>query len=492
MRVFKQKTAILGFPLLALTGVLLTGCGGAAGVLSAGSSNLNLFVTDNVSDQYSGVWVKVYKASLVGADGVPVEVFNSTEGMSINLRALNDGASRFLLLAPGQVPNGTYNKVEFVLDNQVSLVATGSGATSTAQFPAGMNDANGKTAFPVRLDPPVVVPGDSKFAVDFDLSKWELKNGIVTPVANKHSGQGLDDTSRHERTEFNGVVVDYSSTGFVLRMKEGGKVPVLVTAETDLVGLEGTADPVLANGQFVSILGVFDPAAKSVTASVIRFKPAPTPESEHHEEGEAEVKNAGAIGVASQIDATNGTFQVAAKQVRGFIPKGEAINVAVSADTVYRGRKGAVLTKTDFFANLASASTAVVAVEGTYDVNAKVLTAKSMYSENEAQLGEAEVEGTTSNPIGGESSFDLKLEKVQGFEASIGFNVPVKSIAGAVFQDSQERPITKDLFFQLLSNRGWRVKLKGVYREGNFAAAKLRLDKPTTPEPDGNGGSGKK
>ena len=118
----KMLTAILFVTLFTIFG-----CGGSGG----GSNAFNLFATDDLHPGYSGVWVKIFKADLKSSTGATVNLFTSTDGLTVNLRALNDGAAKFLLLAPGQVPNGTYNKIVFQMDKTVTLVATPSGTVST-------------------------------------------------------------------------------------------------------------------------------------------------------------------------------------------------------------------------------------------------------------------------------------------------------------------------------------------------------------------------
>ena len=59
-----KRTKLCQVGLFVLLLLSLFGCGGGGGSLS---NAFNLFITDDASTQYSGVWVKLYKAQLQAA-----------------------------------------------------------------------------------------------------------------------------------------------------------------------------------------------------------------------------------------------------------------------------------------------------------------------------------------------------------------------------------------------------------------------------------------
>jgi hypothetical protein len=452
-----------GFKFLGLLVILLltlVGCGGSSS--SSSSSLVDIFITDNLTTDYSGVWVKVYKVELKNAANESVKVLDSAEGVPVNLRQLNDGASKFLLLAPNRVPDGTYNKIEFYVDRTVNLVATGTGATSTATFPAGMNaSAAGQSKLEVNLTPAVTVPGATRLTVDFDLSAWTITSGVVTPVLRIHPGNGVDDSNRHERFEFKGLVSELTgATGaqtFTLNLRYGGQATVVTDDATDFVGVP------LANGRKVEVYGTFNPTTRSILARVVKV--------ENEFENEAK-----AIGPFSDANEAAGTLMIVPKFTRGFAPAGEKINVTTVSTTKYKGRRGAILTKAQFFAALVANPSAIVQVEGAYTASSNTMVAKSLHVEHEQGFGEAEGKGRTSDPVAATGRFKLSLTEASGFTAPEGL-LTVQAIESATFMNDGQT-VTRAAFFASLTSGQHVVDVKGSFADGVFSARRLRIRRP--------------
>lgn len=438
----------------------LAGCGGSGG----GSSAFSLFVTDDAHTGYSGVWVKVFKASLKSAAGSSVDVLTSTDGITVNLRALNDGAAKFLLLAPGQVPDGTYNQVVFEVDKNVTLVAKPSGTVSTAHFPDSLDaTVTGHSNLTANLSPAITIPGSTKLAIDFDLKNWDITAGVITPVLNKHDGTGLDDPTRHEKFEFHGVVSSLSGTApiqsFTINLKSGGTITVTTDDTTSIIA-DGAATT-LANGQKVEVWGAFDPTTSTIAAKIIRS------ESEFEDEAKA-------VGAASNGNVSSHTFSLAVSYSRGFAPQGDSIFVVTNGTTKYRGRHGVTMTEADFYLALTAAgANAVVEAEGTYDSGTNTLTAKCVSFENEAEFGDDEAKGSTSNPDGVALSFDVAVTESEGFDAPSTLNVVAS--ADAKYKDGST-DITATQFFTLLASASKNVEIKGSYTGGVFTATRIKID----------------
>ena len=441
----------------------MLGCGGSGG---GGSSNsFKLFATDDLHPGYSGVWVKIFKADLKSSTGGTVSVFNSVDGLTVNLRSLHDGAAKFLLLAPGQVPDGSYNKIVFELDKSVTLVATPSGTVTTANFPAALDSGvAGHSDLSLNFAPALVIPGATRVAVDFDFKNWVVAGGIVTPVLERHNESGLDDPSRHEKFEFKGIVGNLSGTvpdqTFTLALKNGGSASVSTDVTTQIVG-DGNISA-LSNGLKVEVYGAFDPISNKIVAKIIRA------ESEFEDEDKA-------IGIVSNANLGTLTFDLAPGFTRGFIPQGEKIIVQTNGSTRYRGAHGSTLTASQFYQAIqAAGQNAIIEAEGTYNSGSNTLTAKSVHLESESEMGEDEGKGATSSPDSFEGTFSVTLTEFEGFNPP-GGPLPVMVGPNAEFRDKNGNAITKSAFFEIITVASKTVDIKGAYANNIFTASRIRL-----------------
>ena len=441
------------------------GCGGSSSG-SGGTGNFQLFLTDDLHAGYSGVWVKVYKAQVKNSAGVSTTLFESTTGTTINLRQLNDGASRFLLLAPGVLPDGTYNKIEFVLDKSVTLVASPSGVSSTGSFPASLDDSTvGRSKLEINLSPALVVPGATRVCIDFDLRNWTFVSGVVTPVLGVHPGTGLDDSSRHERFEFKGLIRDLSGVAptqtFILGLRTGGSVAVSTDVNTSIVGDGASA---LGNGLKAEVYGDYNPTTKTVAARVIKL------ESEFEDEAKA-------IGPALNVVELSNTFDVNPKFTRGFAPQGEKVGVVTNpATTRFRGNHGTTLTSAQFYAAVVAAgANAIVEVEGTYNSATHSIAAKSVHIENESELGGDEAKGSSSEPNLGAKTFKITVSEHEGFDVPEGGIINVKVTPATRFRNANGSEMSLAGFYEVLAGGSRIVKVEGIFRDGVFNAGKAEF-----------------
>ncbi|MDH4389489.1 MAG: DUF4382 domain-containing protein [Fimbriimonas sp.] len=441
------------------------GCGGSSSG-SGGTGNFQLFLTDDLHAGYSGVWVKVYKAQIKNSAGASTTLFDSVAGTTINLRQLNDGASRFLLLAPGTLPDGTYNKIEFVLDKAVTLVATPSGTSTNGNFAAALDDSTaGRSKLEINLTPALVVPGATRVCIDFDLRNWTFVGGIVTPVLGVHPGTGLDDSSRHERFEFKGLIRDLSGVAptqtFILGLRTGGSVAVSTDANTSIVGDVASA---LGNGLKAEVYGDFNPTTKTVAARVIKL------ESEFEDEAKA-------IGRALNVVELSNSFDVNPKFTRGFAPQGEKVGVVTNPTTTrFRGNRGTTLTSSQFYAAVVAAgANAIVEVEGTYSSGTNSIAAKSVHIENESELGGDEAKGASSEPNIDAKTFKITVSEHEGFDVPGGGIINIKVTPGTRFRNVNGSEMTLAGFYEVLAGGSRNVKVEGIFRDGVFNAGKAQF-----------------
>lgn len=100
--------------------VLLSACGGGGGGGTTTSSQpLSLYFTDDMSG-YSSVVVKVYEVNLCSDNQCQqkVKLYSNPQGLSIDLAKLN-GVLHYLNTT--NVPQGTYNRLEVVLDKNLTI-----------------------------------------------------------------------------------------------------------------------------------------------------------------------------------------------------------------------------------------------------------------------------------------------------------------------------------------------------------------------------------
>lgn len=469
MQKLKLKTILLWLVAAMATLLSVLGCGG--GSSSSGTATLDLFITDDLTPDYTGVWVKVYKGSLGKADGSFTTVFESAEGLPVNLRQLNDGTARFLLLAPGRVPEGTYDKVEVILDKTVTLVATGSGTTTSANFPDTYDTTDGKSRIGLTLDPNLTVPGPNRLVIDFDLKNWTVTGGVVTPVVKRHDGSGLDDPSRHEKFEFKGIIADLSASlppqTFALRLRTGGTITVETTVVTDIF-IEGgaTAGGNLANGLKAEVYGSFDPATRRLVARVVKAEV-----EDQDDRDEAKI-----VGPGFEPNAGDGSFKIRPRFIRGAVPRGDVVNVATTSGTKFKGRRGTTLTKDQFFAAFVNVgSEPVVQVEGIYTPETNTITAKSCHIESDAGMGDAEAEGETAEPNAQMKKFKLFVFEASGFDFG-SEAITVQAVDGAKYYGVNDQLISATAFFEALAAGSKKVEVKGGFRDGVFYAGKLELE----------------
>jgi len=207
---------------------------------------------------------------------------------------------------------------------------------------------------------------DDDLVVDFDLAKFTLSGGKLIPTLVEGSRSGLRDKSRHESDDWEGTVSGLSGTfptqSFTLT-RTGATITVGTTDATVVYSKGTTSGAMLANGQRVEVRGVFDAAARTISATSVKIEDSTSGSSDSDE----------AKGAPSKIDASAGTFEVTIAKAEGFVPDRTVITVVLGATAVLRGERGAVLSRTDFLNKLASEP--FVEVEGAYEASTGVLTA---------------------------------------------------------------------------------------------------------------------
>lgn len=465
----KIRFAKILVPLAMLFAILIfaVGCGGGGG----GGSTVNLanqvslFVTDDLNTGYDHVWVKFYEVKVVTASGT-TQVFESTDGVPVDLSALNDGTnSLFTFLGASSFPSEPVTAVKFEMGRDVVLYTTGSTTGQPFQFAPSLNSGTNKSQLTLTLPTPQTVAAGGSLTFDFDLANWNITGGFIVPAVNLFSGPGLDDPARHRSREISGTVGNLQGTAptqtFELTNREGRVVKVATSADTVMLNENGTPSPTLANGQRVEAHGIFFADTHTFQASKIKIEDGPGASGEARVEGE--VRNA---------NLASNHMEVKAQETRGFIPAELWINVTTSTGTKFFNRMGLIITADEFFAALTGGS---VEVQGSYDSATNTLTAtKAKLEDGTGGDDRQEARGTliTSNAFAG--TLSIAMTEWEGFSGTSGGTLNIATNGSTIYRGSTGEPLTQNQFFAAVSS-ATSIKVEGTYADGTMTAKRLDL-----------------
>lgn len=441
----RLKHLLLLFALLAT----LIGCGGggSSAPLTNGGA---LFMTDSL-DNHSHVWITVNKVVLASAGG-DVTAYDDPVGTTIDLKTLHDAnGNRFSYLAT--IPEGTYTGITFTVDKTVTLFDQGNPVGYTRVFAGN----NGTTAdLSLTFSQARLLGPNSHCVVDFHLSTWNDDGTTITgnPFLTEGDDSGLGDDGRHEHRGYEGTVQSLDGTApvqsFTL-VHEHRSAPVVTTAQTALYNSDGSASPVLANGERVVVHGVFDVNQNAVVADWIMILVGG---DRGHDAPSAE-------GAVSLIDTNAFTFALTVDEAHHFTPAQDTINVTTTADTVFTSHHGGTMTQADFFAALADGLK--VQVLGSYDANTNTFAATRVRLDDEHQGGDhnSQVAGPASNINANAFTLDITAHDWEGM------NIPHDQVVHIVTDGNTEYGdgmSAADFFAALTANQV--VQAEGSYDSG--------------------------
>lgn len=359
-----ERFGAFAFAALALAG--FAGCGGGG---SSSRARVAAYASDDFSDDYSQVWATILKVELIDAQGNSAVLFDDAAGNLVDLASLHDATGpRYSFLGTGSIPTGNYVKSRVTFKPTLSLLPKNGTTLQTVEVHANVaRDSAGNAVVTHNLEAERhFAEGDDDLVVDFDLARFNLSGGKLIPTLVEGSRSGLRDKSRHESDDWEGTVSGLSGTfpSQTFTIARGSTTLAVVTSDATVVYSKGTAaGAMLANGQKVEVRGVFDAAARTISATSVKIEDSSSGSSDSDE-----VK-----GAPSDIDAANAKFKVTIEKAEGFVPDRAVVSVSMGANAIYRGERGAVLTASDFFNKLSSEP--YVEVEGLYDPATGILTA---------------------------------------------------------------------------------------------------------------------
>ncbi len=352
-------------PLMVATTVLsmalaLSGCGGGGGGGStSGSGEMGVFVTDSFNDQFSQVWVDLFKieASTDGMNWVTLFASDDPNGTPIDIASLSSAAQ---LLSTVTVPAANYTQVRVTLGDDVTLVPSNGGPPQTVQVTGGTDIGNGERQITLVATTPVASGQLSNLVVDFDLAAFQLVGGKLQPSI--HQGDNSHFGPKQKFAELHGTVTNLTSSGFDLTLRNGHIVHVALTPDTVVFGEHGGQSMTLANGQQVEVRGTVDTTSHVVTADRIIV--------DNDSDSDNGMHFVGARGTVGTVDTTHSSFQLTLQDADHFAPNSGTITVVTDAHTVFhRGHHHSAS-----FADISTGET--VEVVGTLDLSTMTLTAK--------------------------------------------------------------------------------------------------------------------
>lgn len=458
MQRFCATSVLLGV----LAGALGVACGGSGGNGSS-TSGVGIFLTDTFREDYDNVWITLHKVEYRNqTTGQYATAWESASGIVIDAKRLRDvSGERYAFLALTALPNGSYDQVRLTLGQQTTLVPAGSQSGTAYPFASSLpRDAQNRPMATFSLSPPLSVPSPT-FVLDIDLANWTLSAGEVSPAFRRGSGNGLDDSGRHEALEYKGVVSNLTSTRFTLRPSAGASFTVAYTADTPVYRSSNGAPALLTNGASVEVRGNFLPGNSFLTATVIKIE-------DGNGTGEAEAR-----GSHTNVDFDANTLVLTnLTEVEGFVPQGATVTVVWTDSTIFR-RSGVQVTEQ------ALSEWQFSEAKGTYNPATNTLTATRITLEDDAGgggggggTGEAEATGGITNLDLNQNRMTLtNIFDIEGFQPQ-GTTVNVTWTEETIFLRSGD-PVTEQALLQ------WpRAEAKGVYDPdtNTIRASRIKLE----------------
>lgn len=178
-----SKTTKSGLSALAMSALLVAGCGGGGSGSSGGDGSLSFDVTDAPVDDANKVVIQVEEVQVKPADGERI-VFSFDNPKSFDLLQLRGSASAELI-QDESVESGRYDWIRLIITDDVSesFVETSTGGTEALKVPSGQQSG-------LKLVSGFNVPegGSADFTIDFDLRKGLVdrgSNGFILKPAHR-------------------------------------------------------------------------------------------------------------------------------------------------------------------------------------------------------------------------------------------------------------------------------------------------------------------
>ena len=457
MSIGKRMGAWALFALALLFAFSSFGCGG--GGAASGLPGTNFFISDAPASDYDQVWVRVFKVEAAGSAG-PTAVFQSSDGVVMDLASLNDGSPRFAFLGSGNLPEGT-TSLKIELESQVAMVPQGGDQAEMCTIASAYAAGNGHSVLTVPFSAP---PGTTDVVMDFDLSAWVVTDGVVEPVVTIGPGTGLGSFDRHEETTHIGTVSGLEGTppaqSFVLTT-EDGRMFAVTTTEATVVFDENGAMASIQNGQRVVIDGFFSMESNAFLAGSVYILGA----NDHPHF---------MLGRAFDPNLASSTFLCEVKRVHGFIPNHRIVTVSTPEGTTFLAPSGEPITKERFYLAIADGQKFVIA-GGHYDGSVNVFTARVVkLHHRHDDRHEVRASGEILELAPDRHMFMMRVHEWHGHEDHTGEREKVVTGEETQFFAPDGSPITQAQFYDR-ARPGTVVGVEGLYADQVIRARKVMV-----------------
>lgn len=357
----------------------LVACGGSgtsSTPMSDSSLNegiVSVLVTDNLTLDYSEVWVNVQSITATDDTGQAVTLYEDLTGQTYNLSQLaNVGA----LVDAQAIAAGTYVSFEIVMANDIKLVDLNGNVVNATL------DNSGNPSFTTTVTGTLTVDANqvTTLALDFDLAQftYDVASNTVTPVIVQKDPNILDQTIT---TTQGNVQTINSATQFVVTPASGGADLTVnlhnnATVTDTATGTIAADTTGLQAGMNVSVSGSYDANTLTITASDVQIDNSSVVTISHKIEG-----------IVSAWDGSNMSLDV---KEANFIPSTNEVDVANVSNAVFSHGSLSLL-----------ASGQKVEIKGSWDGN--TFTAAVV-----------EIEGASRNSSNGSTSYLDDYAEIEG------------------------------------------------------------------------------
>lgn len=423
-------------------------CGGSSSTPTTnGTGNSNagkvaVVVTDNLTTDYSEVWVTLF--SIEASDGAnSITLYDNPAGEVINLAELNGVGS---LLSVMDIPAGTYTSFEIKLDRNVSLV-TNTGVTEVHQIASSGDSAT--VSFEITGELVVADGAITTFTVDFDLSQFTLnESGQIIPVMKQV--KDMTDKVKQTQTKIHGEVVSLTDTGFVLLTKDGAEVTVAIDDYTILLLEDGLTLSELMPGMKVKVFGSVDTETLVINATKVVID---SPDSD------SDASTVELEGTITAVDTAAGTITVDVKHAE-FMPESNTVTISISETTHFCRGTADILAEGQ-----------VVEVKGIMQadgtISATSLEIEGAGHDGEASHAYAEIKGSVVMLEG--TSLSVLISHVDGLDVAVGSEITI-DISDAFLKDGTIEDLIVDVM----------VEVKGTIDDtGTFKPTMVEINIPT-------------
>ncbi len=305
----------------------LAACGGGNGSsglsgIFANTGALSVMVTDDMTTQYSKVWVTVLEVTATDSSGQQHVLYEDPNGQIFNLTELHGITA---LLSSQDLIADTYSDFEIILANDISLVDK-QGQTIQASF----NTTGDPEVIPVQGSVSVTAGGFTRMGIDFDLKQfsYDQSSGIVSPVLLYLDDNQLQQISL-DRSRIEGLVTEIIDAGtFTMENRYGSTVTVTLQATATIFdeysGTVAGDTGVLTVAQKVEVFGTYDATTMTLDAVSARIDDT-SPSSGSG--GKTEIK-----GVISSFDGTSLVLDV---RDSDFIPGSTTLEISNIANALF-------------------------------------------------------------------------------------------------------------------------------------------------------------